>query len=127
LMLSARRSRTSGVLDAGRRQVLAELARELAEGAAFDRAQGRRLRPGCSRREADDIFALRRFGWRCRSRGASVPPPQSGEPREVAADAETAITPKHPLAVEHRQARQLDRETFDAVIDRPEHGEPAPG
>ena len=52
---------------------------------------------------------------------------QSGEPCEIAADAEAPIAAENPLAVEHRQARKLDRKPLLAVVDRPDDGEPAPG
>ena len=97
----------------------------------LDRAQGRRL--GFGRR------ALGRCRWRHlfrrridrsfrrRLRGRAAHPRQGVEPRDVAADAKSAIAAKLPLAVERRQAGQLDRQAIGVAVDRPGDGQAAPG
>jgi len=52
---------------------------------------------------------------------------QGGESLKVAADPEAAIAAENPIAVEHRQARQLDGQTLVAAVDRPSHQQAAPG
>ena len=47
------------------------------------------------------------------------------EASEIAADAEAAIAAEAPLAIEHRQARELDRERRAIAVDRPADGDPA--
>ncbi len=51
---------------------------------------------------------------------------QGREPGEIAADAEAAVTAKDALAIEHRQAGQLDCQPLQAVVNRPDNGETAP-
>ena len=69
--------------------------------------------------------------WRCRvdgGRGSGMAlMRQSGEPCEIAADAEPPIAAENPIAVEHRQSRKLDGKPLLAVVDRPDDVEPAPG
>src|SRR5205807_1378525 len=55
----------------------------------------------------------------------SMPPARGGALRQlieagkVAAEAEAAIAAEAPLAIEHRQARDFDRERCAIIVDRP--------
>ena len=47
-----------------------------------------------------------------------------GEAVKVAADAEAAVAVKIPRGIEHRQARDFDRERCAIIVDRPRDGDP---
>ena len=49
------------------------------------------------------------------------------EAGEIAADAEATIAAEAPLAIEHRQARDFDREWRAIILDRPSDRDPAEG
>ena len=104
-----------------RRQTLVELAGELVEGAAFDRAQGRNDRLA-GRAQRHHVLGGGRCGRGARGRGCL-----EGAPDDIAAHAEAAIAAKDALAVEYRQPGQLDHETFAAIVQRPGDAQPAPG
>src|SRR6478609_10882479 len=79
--------------------------------------------------------SVRRLGrkivgrWRRRVVGSWFGAAQLGEMREaveIAAHAKTTIAGEIALVVEHRQARQLDRQAA-AVVDRPVDGDAVPG
>ena len=46
---------------------------------------------------------------------------------DVAADAEAAIAAEPAVAIEHRQARQFDRQPVAGIVDRPGDDDAAPG
>ena len=66
--------------------------------------------------------------WRHKSDRTGLScPRQLIDTHDVAADAETAIAAKIPVAIEHRQPGQFDRQPFAALIHRPRHRDAAPG
>ena len=71
----------------------------------------------------------RRFRFDLGRRGRCLRPAllQRGQAIDVAADAEAAIAGKLAVAVEHRQARHLDRQGLIRIVDRPGHDDAAPG
>ena len=106
-------------------QPVAQFARELLKCAVFAGAQRRRLFHrwrGRGRAERQHLAGL--FG-RLRQLGASALDRRHA--LDVAADAEAAEAGELALAVEHRQARHLDRQPLGFAIDRPIHHDAAPG
>ncbi len=113
----------------GRAKALAQPQRQFAKGVPLDRTKARGIGLRGLRTERDDVFA----GWRLRHRlrGLGVAcvagARHRGELIEIAADTETAIAAIYPVAVEHRQAGQFDRQAIAAAVHRPCHAQSAPG
>ena len=105
-------------------------ARQLVEGMSLKRTEAWRIELGVN---LDHVFGGR---WRVVGRGRhrcwcsiffAAAVRQRVEPHQIAADPKAAIADELPLAIEHRQSRQFNREPRVAAVDRPVHGQSAPG